>query len=121
MSSDTHLSRREALARLAVLGVGVSCLPGCGGSSENAPNVGADAPDIVDASTCKGHATLDADAMELRQSLGYVDATVKPTQYCANCRFYRLPEGGDRCGGCQLFAGPVSPAGYCTSWAQALG
>ena len=55
----------------------------------------------------------------MRQSLNYVDASVIPDQHCANCRFYNQPGDAAPCGGCQIFAGPVSPTGYCTSWARA--
>ena len=53
----------------------------------------------------------------MRNTLNYVSESPIPDQLCSNCQFYNEPETGEVCGGCQLFAGPVHPDGYCTSWA----
>ena len=71
------------------------------------------------AASCEGYAALDGAALQQRQSLNYVDVTPTPGQRCDNCRFYNAPEGGSPCGGCQLFPGPVAPAGWCQSWVAA--
>ncbi|HLT46679.1 MAG TPA: high-potential iron-sulfur protein [Rubricoccaceae bacterium] len=110
------LSRRTFLGRLAALGaVAPTLLTACGGGD------GADSL-VVEAATCRGY---DPASAPIRESLGYVDRSATPGQFCNNCRFYTAPAGaGDRCGLCQVIPGlngqgPVSPGGYCRSWAAA--
>ena len=98
------VSRRRFLASAgAVLGV-APLLSACGG-------------DVVAAASCEGYDALSPTDVQARQALGYVDVTPDPAQRCDNCRLYNQPVGGSACGGCQLFLGPVAPAGYCTAWA----
>lgn len=121
MSDPLALSRRAFLGRFAALGAltGTSALlAACGGGNEG--GAGPAGVPVVDASTCRGY---DPESVAVRQSLGYVDASPHPDQYCSICRFYTAPAGaGDRCGTCQVIPGvsgngPVSPGGYCRSWA----
>lgn len=100
--SDSVSRRRFLVSAGAVLGVG-PVLAACGGGS-------------VQASECEGYAQLTPQDLQARQNLNYVDETVTPGQRCDNCRFYTAPAGGSPCGGCQLFAGPVAPGGWCSSW-----
>lgn len=109
------LSRRAFLGRLAAAGAPL-LLIACGddGAAE------ADLPPVAEASTCRGY---DPESASLRRTLGYVDRSVVPGQYCTNCRYFVAP-AGERCGGCTLIPGlgergqgPVSPGGYCRSWA----
>lgn len=100
-------SRRQFLATTgAALGLG-PLVAACGGG------------DGVVAAECAGHDALTPQDLQARQALAYVDVTPIPVQRCDNCQFYVLPEGGSPCGGCQLFAGPVAPGGYCTGWVAA--
>ena len=121
--SPEALSRRGFLLRLAVLSGAPTVLAACGGGGDGAAT-GAPGVPIADASTCRGY---DPASASVRQSLRYVDVTPDPEQYCQNCRFYVAPEReADRCGTCQVIPGvggygPVSPGGYCTSWAATLG
>lgn len=124
-STSTHvmparippLTRRAFLGRLAAVGA-PALLVACGGDGAGE----SDLPPVVDASTCRGY---DPESVALRRTLGYEDRSVVPGQYCTNCRFYVAPaSSGDRCGGCTLIPGlgesgqgPVSPGGYCRSWA----
>ena len=113
-------SRRLFLGRIAALGAGASVfLAACGGD-DAAPAAGGDAPaaggDVV-AAECEGYGVLTPEELQTRQALGYVDNSPNAAQLCSNCRFYNMPEGGSPCGGCQLFPGPVTPGGYCNSWA----
>lgn len=71
----------------------------------------------VTAASCEGYSTLSAQDLQTRAALNYVDSSPNPTQLCTNCRLYSRPEGASPCGGCQLFAGPVAPSGWCSSWA----
>lgn len=119
--SKRSLSRRDFLGRFAVLGaagLGASSLfAACGGGEQPAQTpVG----DGVVAAQCEGYDALTEQDLQTRQALSYVDASPNPQQLCSNCRFYNRPEGGSPCGGCQLFAGPVAPEGYCTSWAAMM-
>lgn len=110
------LSRRTFLGRLAALAGTSVLVSGCGGGETGG------APDalVAEAATCRGY---DPASEPVRQSLGYVDRSEIAGQYCENCRFYGAPaSAGDRCGTCQVIPGtsgygPVSPGGYCRSWA----
>lgn len=114
--TSSPLNRRAFLGRFAA-GVGVSAvLAACGGGDTPDGAATGGAAEVVDASTCIGHAVLTEQELALRNNLGYVDASPKPEANCANCRFLQALENSP-CGGCQLFAGPVSPGGYCNSWA----
>jgi hypothetical protein len=75
---------------------------------------------VVDASTCSGYADLGPDQRRMRESFGYVDAAPTPTATCNGCRFFTTPEAAAPCGGCSLFHGPVSPGGWCRSWAPTV-
>ncbi|GAB5535949.1 MAG: high-potential iron-sulfur protein [Rubricoccaceae bacterium] len=100
------LSRRRFLAATAgAVGV-VPVLAACGG--ESAP---------TSSSACAGYDALTEADMATRNALNYVDKGTNPAEICSSCRLYNLPESGSACGGCQLFAGPVLPGGYCTGWA----
>ena len=99
------ISRRRFFASTAVA-LGLAPLAACGERT-------------VRASSCEGYDVLDTAQLQQRQALGYVDVTPDVAQQCATCAFYQEPVGGSPCGGCQLFAGPVAPAGYCASWVAA--
>lgn len=104
---DGAVSRRRFLATSAgALGLG-SVFAACGGGGG------------VAAAECEGYDQLTAAQLQQRAALAYVDNTPIAAQRCDNCSFYTVPEGGAACGGCQLFPGPVAPAGYCTGWAAA--
>jgi hypothetical protein len=52
------------------------------------------------------------------KALGYVDASTKPDQKCANCAQF-TGQGSDARGGCNIFAGKsVSTGGWCSVWAK---
>ncbi|MFN3595993.1 MAG: high-potential iron-sulfur protein [Rubricoccaceae bacterium] len=112
--SDTSLhapaSRRAFVRRLAGLGAlvvgGPALLTACGGGD-----------DAITAASCPGYDALTPQDRQMREALNYVDASPNPAQLCTNCQFYVPEEGGSRCGGCTLFAGPVAPGGWCSSWA----
>ena len=103
--SDPVSRRRFLVSTGAVLGLG-PVLAACGGGD-------------VTAASCEGYSALTAQDLSTREALGYVDATPNAAQRCDNCRLYNAAAAGADCGGCQLFAGPVAPAGWCRSWAQA--
>jgi hypothetical protein len=115
-------SRRDFLGRLAVLGAagfgGTTLLAACGGDTAETAAGGEYA--VVEASTCQGFDALDEGSLNARQALSYADNSSQEGQYCGNCRFKQAYEQDSNCVGCQLFAGPVSPAGWCQSWAAAV-
>jgi hypothetical protein len=52
------------------------------------------------------------------KALGYVDASTKPDQKCANCAQF-TGQASDARGGCNIFAGKsVSTGGWCSVWAK---
>ena len=101
--SDSLSRRRFLAATGAALGLG-PVLAACGGGG------------VPTAASCEGYAELTETQLASRQALQYVDVSERADQNCANCRVYNQPEGGSPCGGCQLFAGPVSPKGWCSGW-----
>ena len=102
-------SRRQFLATAgAALGLG-PLVAACGGGGDD-----------VAAAECAGYDALTPQDLQARQALAYVDDTPIPVQRCDNCQFYVRARGRlSPCGGCQLFAGPVAPGGYCTGWVAA--
>ena len=105
---SSPVSRRRFLATSAgALGLG-SVLAACGGGGGG-----------VAAAECEGYDALSAADLQQRAALAYVDNSGVIGKKCNNCSFYVVPEGGSACGGCQLFAGPVAPEGYCTGWVAA--
>lgn len=123
------LTRRRFLgcfAAAAGLG-GSALLSACGGGEDAAEPAVDDTSDaaaaageeypVVDASTCQGYDALDQQALATRQALNYQDDSPEEGQYCGNCQFKLAYEADAQCLGCQLFQGPVSPGGWCQSWA----
>jgi len=102
--SDSLSRRRFLVATAGAMGV-VPVLAACGGG---APTT---------ASACEGFDALTEADMATRNALAYVDKGTNPAEICSSCRLYNAPAAGSACGGCQLFAGPVLPGGYCTGWA----
>ena len=106
--APTPNRRRFLVATGAALGFVplATALAGCGGGGD------------VTAASCPGYSALTPEQQAARTALEYVDVTPVPGQRCDNCRFYNVPTGATSpCGGCQLFRGPVAPAGHCRSWA----
>lgn len=100
------VSRRRFLATSAgALGLS-SVLAACGGGGDG-----------VVAAQCEGYDALTPAELQQRAALAYVDESPVIGQLCNNCQFYVAEQAGAACGGCQLFAGPVAPEGYCTGWA----
>lgn len=97
------LASGAALTGAALTGL-VPALAACGGGGPKT------------STSCEGYSALTPADLQQRATLKYVDVTPVPGQVCVNCRLYVKPAGESPCGGCQLFAGPVLPAGYCTAW-----
>jgi hypothetical protein len=128
--SDRPYSRRGFLLSLGVAGAASAALTACGGRTDTAPGTQTTQPapattapgapagsEGVVAAECPGYADLSEEQISVRRTLNYVDQSPQAGQYCYNCRF--VIENGEygNCQGCQLFAGPVAPQGWCSSWA----
>ncbi|HLA64118.1 MAG TPA: high-potential iron-sulfur protein [Rhodothermales bacterium] len=113
-----RLSRRAFVGRMAAFGAltaAVGPLAACGdGSSGGTLEVQAD---VVEAASCTGYDALTPQQLSVRDALRYVDAAPTAAQHCANCRFVQLTTANAPCVGCQLIPGPISPGGWCSSWA----
>ena len=126
MKDETHVSRRNFIQRLSLLGSAGAFLAACGGDEAQSTTDPAAAPGDAATSTAAADpcddlsALSEADrqqAVQMRQTLGYVSETPDEDKRCDNCQFWQVPEGTAPCGGCQLIKGPIHPAGYCNSWA----
>ena len=104
-----NLDRRAFLLRAAQVGLAVATAPALIGL------VGCSKP--AKTPTCTDTSGLSMEQLNNRKSFVYVDVSNKAGEECSNCQFYTLPKAGAFCGGCSLFAGPVSPKGHCNSWA----
>lgn len=110
--NEKSLNRKEFLKKFGAIGVtavGVTgFLKACGGGGSDAPRATVD--------PCTDVSGLTETDLALRKNLQYIEVTEKPEERCDNCQLYKLPENGNGCGGCLLFAGPVTAAGWCASW-----
>ncbi len=113
MKDREQLSRRDFVRKLSVFGfVGLgagSILKACGNGEEAETD-----PD----DPCNDLSDLTDDEIQTREAFEYVAETPNPDERCDNCQFWLPDEHGEECGGCDLFAGPVHPAGWCNSWVE---
>lgn len=109
--SGKRYNRRSFLQKMGVagaIGAGASVLAACGEGGGGTTQ---------GTFTCTDTTGLAQPAIQMRQSLGYVDQSVSPEQWCHNCAFFQAPAEGTQCGGCTLIQGPIHPDGWCRSWA----
>jgi hypothetical protein len=136
--SERPFSRRDFLLSIGVAGAATAALSACGDGRDTPPPAtdapgtvgpGATAPGAttpgtatpadgagLTAAECSGYAELTEDDHTIRRTLNYVDVSPREGQYCNNCRFLIESAEYNPCLGCQLFAGPVAPRGWCSSW-----
>ncbi|HJL15022.1 MAG TPA: high-potential iron-sulfur protein [Sandaracinaceae bacterium LLY-WYZ-13_1] len=107
------VTRRRALRVIGVggLSAGLVSFTGCGGEEEAG---GASGEEQAAGTGCD--APIDAQSQQLRSNLQYRDESQVEGRRCSNCAQY-LPDEYGRCGGCNVFSGPVQPGGHCLSWA----
>ncbi|NKN80812.1 hypothetical protein HF633_13685, partial [Weissella cibaria] len=124
--SEKSLNRRDFLLRLSALGAltagSGSLLAACGGGQQQpGGETGAAETPATATAGCNDLSGLSeadrAQSQQMRQSLQYVDESHVEGKVCSNCALWIEPEPGAACGGCTLIKGPISPNGYCTSWA----
>lgn len=112
-NSRRSFIRKSAVLSSLLLGSGF-ILNACNSSTQSgADSETASAP--VD--SCNDYSNVSEVELQKRESLGYVEKTPIPDSDCANCQLYIQPKEGEKCGGCQLFKGPVFEEAYCTYWA----
>lgn len=102
------LNRREFLTRLGLSAVAVGAV---------ASLTGCDKKEGGAAAKCDDTTGLDDGSKATRTSLKYVDKSTEAGKECKLCQQFVEPAGGAACGGCKLFKGTVSPAGYCSGFA----
>ncbi|MFO8099748.1 MAG: high-potential iron-sulfur protein [Salinibacter sp.] len=128
-TNQENVTRRRFLQSLGVVGaVGASgsLLSACGGGGDSGGDEsGGDAESSSETASgdCTDLSMLSDSEKEQRSSqveaLEYVEETPNEEENCANCSLYQEDKYDNGCGGCQLFPGPVTENGYCTSWAPA--
>jgi len=111
--------RREFLRRFLGLGIAVSAggltVIGCTTAKKTADTK--KATPVATANPCDDLTGVDPIDVEKRKSLGYTSLSPIPDKQCDNCKLWVPVKEGKECGGCLLFAGPISPEGHCTYWA----
>jgi hypothetical protein len=112
------MKRRLLLKKGLKLTFGISSIiflfPGCGNKKNNTY----DLEEITDCSDLSG---LDEAEVNKRKTLGYLEVTPIADNTCGNCQLYLPARQNSKCGGCQLFKGPVLENAYCTYWAPRTG
>jgi hypothetical protein len=115
--TETNLSRRSFIQRLAVIGaasVGATYLVACGGDGDKDDAAGGSTAAL----DCTDVSALSEDQQATRTALQYVDVSVTEGQNCANCQQYQAAADTAACGACLVVPGSINPAGHCTSWAE---
>lgn len=84
--------------------------PGCGNKKNNTY-------DLAEITDCTDLSGLDDAEVNKRKTLGYLEETPITDNTCGNCQLYLPAQQNKKCGGCQLFKGPVLENAYCTYWA----
>jgi hypothetical protein len=117
-----RISRKEFLQRFALMGAAVvgggALLQGCGGGDkgESGGTQQTATQTTTAADPCSDTTGLTETDLQMRSNLKYVAASTEEGKHCSNCKFFQPDQYSEECGGCQLFKGPVNPAGYCSSW-----
>lgn len=136
--SNEKITRKDFLKKLSFVGVAglgaSSLLAACGGGKKEASNQtaqsssqgGSDTATAGAAASSGQYATAEGPCSDLsgvpeqdqktRKTLQYTNKSPYPDKHCSNCNFFLKNKYGDKCGGCQLFKGPINPNGHCTSW-----
>ena len=118
------LTRRTFCRLTGLLGAGAMLvLAGCGRGDKQAAERTEAAVQAAEgtpaAEDCNDLTGLTAAQVQVRETFEYVETTPDADLACHLCEFYTEPEAGRACGGCTLFAGPVSPDGSCNSFSEA--
>ncbi|HRN48828.1 MAG TPA: high-potential iron-sulfur protein [Niabella sp.] len=126
---ENQVSRKEflkkALTAAGVLLGGSALISSCGSNESSAPAepaAPAEQPkSMVDQPAASGDCTdvssVSPDEIKKREAVQYHEKSEDPAKHCKDCQLYKQPEAAGGCGGCTLFAGPVTPDGSCISFA----
>lgn len=135
--SNENITRKDFLKKLSFAGVAglgaTSLLAACGGggkkeaSNQTMQSSNQGGSDTASQAASGGeYATAEGPCSDLsgvpeqdqktRKTLQYTNKSPYPNKHCSNCNFFLKDKYGDKCGGCQLFKGPINPNGHCTSW-----
>jgi hypothetical protein len=98
------LSRRDLLLQTAALGTLGLVATSAACSKPKPPPL-----------SCTDTTALTPTDLMIRNSLGYVDASMEPNKFCSNCIQF-IPASPDACGACKVVKGPINPNGYCKSF-----
>jgi len=111
------MNRRETIQKLMS---GTILFIGGGVFASSCSSEKKSAYDLIGITSCDDLTGLPEEEISKRKQLGYVEETPIDDNTCDNCQLY-LPATPDRkCGGCQLFKGPVKEKAYCTYWAPRI-
>jgi hypothetical protein len=96
-------SRRDVLRRGAALGaLFVAGGEGCKSAPQRL--------------SCVDTSSMLPTDVQIRATLGYVDASVEPGKTCLQCQQFVAPPTAGGCGTCKVVKGPINPTGYCKSF-----
>lgn len=112
--SDSQVTRREFLERIAILGAAIGAAPVLAACSTE--QAGEAPVDTTAGMKCDDVSALTDAEKKTRTDLQYVEATTNPDQTCLNCQQYKAGADAATCGTCTLVPGPINPAGWCLSW-----
>lgn len=121
---DNAISRKEFLQRLSLLGLSVFGAAGVLNSCGSSDNGGGQTqkpvtpPPAAEKDPCGDTTGLTETDLNIRKNFQYVAKSTDPSKVCDNCQFWKAPEAGAFCGGCQIIQGPMNPKGYCNQWLQ---
>lgn len=116
--TETNLSRRSFIQRLAVVGaasVGATYIVACGGDGGAAGEGEGGSTAALD---CTDVSALSPEEQATRTALQYVDVSVTEGKDCTNCQQYQAAADASSCGTCLVVPGSINPVGYCSSWAE---
>lgn len=108
------MHRRKVIKNLIQTGGAWTVLPALLAACSGRSTKTYDLAEITDCADLDG---LPESEISKRNQLGYVEKTPISDNICDNCQLYLPPTETRKCGGCQLFKGPVKPEAYCTYWA----
>lgn len=104
MTQD-HMSRRGVLragAQLSAAGTAMWALSACGEQGSSL--------------VCADPNKLSVAENSLRKANNYTEKSPDPAKTCSACVFMPPLAAGATCGKCEIFIGPVNPAGHCDSF-----
>ena len=101
------------------LGFGAGAVvSGCSGGGPSPEQIAEEAAEYERDLVCDDTTGLWPAEVKTREDNNYRDLSEKPPEYCFSCLNFVKPPTPDSCGTCRTVKGPVSPLGWCESWAR---